>query len=81
MCEEGNVRSWVFSREVCFSADYKVEGFEVVEGGENLRRVEGWVERYLGKYLASMYKSRYYKKCLTSIAPSLKSAYVVFTTS
>jgi hypothetical protein len=61
MCEQGDVRSWVFAREVRFSADYEVGGFEVVEGGKDLWSVKSWVEWYLGGWSDSMYRSRYAK--------------------
>jgi hypothetical protein len=47
VCEERDVGARVFSGEVRFRADDEVRGGEVVEGGENLWRVEGWVQWYL----------------------------------
>jgi hypothetical protein len=43
MCEERDVGARVFAGEVCFGADDEVGGGEVIECGEDLWRVEGWV--------------------------------------
>jgi hypothetical protein len=45
MREETNVGARVFAREVRFGADDEVRGSEVVQGGEDLGRVEGGVQR------------------------------------
>lgn len=46
MGQERDVGSWVFARQVRLGADDEVGGLEVVEGGENLRCIEGRVQRY-----------------------------------
>jgi hypothetical protein len=43
MCEERDIGARIFARKVCFGTDYEVRSFEVVEGREDLGRVEGWV--------------------------------------
>lgn len=41
--EERDVAAGRFAGEVCFGADYKVRGCEVIKRGSYLLGVEGWV--------------------------------------
>lgn len=46
MCEKRYVGSRVLAWEICFGANNEVTGFEVVQRGENLRSVEGGIQRH-----------------------------------
>lgn len=44
MCKERYIRSRVFAWEIGLGANNEVAGFEVIESGEDLRSIEGWVQ-------------------------------------
>jgi hypothetical protein len=44
MCEQGDIGARIFAREICFSADDEVGGREMIQGGEDLGRVECWIQ-------------------------------------
>jgi hypothetical protein len=73
MRKEGDVGPRIFAGEVRFGADYEVWSREVIQGGEDLRSIESWIQwdLYLMDQLPLPPRS---VRSFTSIAPSLNNA-------
>jgi len=81
LLEQWDVGTRGFERQIGLGTDDQVRGFEVSQGGNDLRSIEGRVEWHLSSWLSMLLVTcvcEEWRRRLTRTAPSLKMAYVAY---